>query len=109
MTSPKRSSPSGPKYSEDTVMACQAVFLPPRIMWIKPLVFCHHCPRDMKQLPCRSTARHFLWLARRTQTGVEGLDDRVMLRRTQSRHVKGGPQTSVARMSNSGPMPYTRA
>jgi len=32
-------------------MACQAVFLPLRIIWIKPLAFFHYCPRDVEQFP----------------------------------------------------------
>jgi hypothetical protein len=34
--------------SEDTVMACQGVFLSFRIVWIKALVFFHHRPRNMQ-------------------------------------------------------------
>jgi len=45
-----RAAASWPKYSEDTVFVCQAVFLPQRIIWIKRLVFFHHGPRDMQQL-----------------------------------------------------------
>src|SRR5262245_61381780 len=80
-----------PYYSEDTVLTCQAVCLPPCIVWIKLLIFFHHGPRDMQQFPGGGTAGHFLWLADLTQTGVEGFDNRVMLRCTQRRHVKGCP------------------
>ena len=90
-------------------MACQAVFFPLRIMWIKPLVFFHYRPRDVEQLPRRGTAGHFLWLASLTQTGIEGFDDRVMLRRTSGGHIKGGPQAAVSRMPNSRPIPHTRS
>ena len=61
----------------------------------------------MQQFPCGGTAGHFLWLADLTQTRVEGLDHRVMLRRAQRRHVKGGAEAAVAGMPNGGPMPHT--
>jgi insertion element IS1 protein InsB len=49
-----------PSESEDTVMACQVVFLPPRIVWIKGLVFFDHRPRKMQQLPSGGTSGDFL-------------------------------------------------
>jgi hypothetical protein len=42
----------------------------------------------MEQLSGGGTPCDVLWPPSRTQTGIEGLDDRVMLHRTQSRHVK---------------------
>ena len=90
-------------------MACQVVFLPPRIVWIKGLVFFYERPGDMEQLPSGGTPSHFLWLPGRAQPAIEGLDDGVMLHGTQRRHIQCGPQAAVAGMPNGRSVPHTRA
>jgi hypothetical protein len=65
--------------------------LPSHIVWIKWLVFFHHRPRKMQQLPGSGTSGDFFWLPSYAQASIEGLDDGVMLHGTQGRHVERSP------------------